>query len=228
MRRKHATLALALVTVLLVGACLTQREKAMRVFTEAPLLGMVYDHDQAPCANALIVVDGTDGPHTDINGRFQTDPIARGEHRVAVRKAGYEELEVSLDFMDRNQVLYLRVVSVDQLLRQAEAALEGKRLGEADAILARAEAVEPGNPVASYLRALLHLEREEAEPAVRILAELERRGYREPIVYLTLADIHQFRLGEEAEAIAALEKYLALQGDPEAARRLAGLRAREK
>jgi hypothetical protein len=226
MVRTYAAVAVALASALLVGSCLTQREERLREFTEAPLTGMVYDHDQAPCANALVVVDGTDGPHTDINGRFATDPIGRGGHRVLVKKQGFEELEVSFEFMNRNQVLYLRVISVDQLLRQAETALEGKRLVEVERLLARAQAIDAANPVGKYLCALWHLERDEADAAADILTELERAGYREPIVFLTLADVYEFHLARTAEAILQLEQYLKLQGDPEVSKRLDELRSK--
>ncbi len=228
MGRKHAALAVVFVSSLLVGSCLTQREKKLREFAEAPLTGMVYDHDQAPCPNALVVLDGTDGPHTDINGRFATDPITRGGHRVLVRKEGFEDLEVSFEFMNRNQVLYLRVISVDQLLRQAEASLEGKRLVEVERLLARAEAIDAANPVGRYLRALWHLARDEADAAVGILTELERAGYREPIVFLTLADVYQFRLARTAEAIAPARAVPQAPGRPRREQAARGVAVEER
>src|SRR5512145_1044729 len=83
----------ALTLVLFASSCVSWREKRLREFASSPLVGMVYDLDQKPCAGALITVDGQEGPRTDINGRFVIDALRRGEHLIGVSKQGYEPLQ---------------------------------------------------------------------------------------------------------------------------------------
>ena len=87
-----------LILLLLLHACLSTREQKQREFQQAPLFGMVYDYDQKPCPGAAILVDGQPRGQTDINGRFVVNDLARGEHRVGVRKPGFEEQDADFEF----------------------------------------------------------------------------------------------------------------------------------
>ena len=215
--------ALPLVLLLASASCVSQREQKLREFQEAPLFGMLYDHDQKPCPAAAVRVDGEDRAQTDINGRFTIVDLSRGEHRIGVRKQGYEDLEVSIQFLNRDQILYLRVISLRQLLEQAEAALEKKKLAETAALLARAEKIDAGDPVGVYLKALYLLETGAVAEASELLEGLAKAGYREAILYLSLADIYQYRLRDLARAAASLRAYLELQNDPDVRKRLEAL-----
>ncbi|HEB11954.1 MAG TPA: carboxypeptidase regulatory-like domain-containing protein [Spirochaetales bacterium] len=110
------------------SSCLTKDRAASMEFAKAPLFGMVYDFDNQPCSGALIVLDDEEGPQTDINGRFVIGYLPSGEHKVQVKKEGYEELTANFKFSSKNQVLYLKLISFTQLLRKTEYALEKKRL----------------------------------------------------------------------------------------------------
>jgi len=123
------------------SSCLTKDRTASMEFADAPLFGMVYDFDNQPCSGALIVLDDEEGPQTDINGRFVIGHLPRGEHKVQVKKEGYEELNTNFKFSNKNQVLYLRVISFNQLLRKTEYALEKKRLKETGELIQRVEAI---------------------------------------------------------------------------------------
>lgn len=220
-RKLFLLIIFALVLSLL--SCLTDKQK-FGDFAEAPLYGMVYDYDNQPCPDALIVINGEDGPRTDINGRFVIGSLSRGTHAIQVVRDGYEELTVSFDFLNRNQVLYLKVISYNQLLREIEQALEKKRLGEVEELLARAEAIYSDEPVEMYLKALFFLEVEKVKEAVKILEDIIEEGFREPILYLTLADIFQYQLEDLKKASSYLEEYLKVQKDPQVRKRLEQLR----
>ena len=88
MKRKRWMLRglVALLLLLVLGSCVSQREARVTSFRTAPLFGVVYDHDQRAVAGALILVDGTEGPRSDIEGRFVLRTLERGEHVVQVRK----------------------------------------------------------------------------------------------------------------------------------------------
>jgi tetratricopeptide (TPR) repeat protein len=228
MKRLRLPVLLALGLILSLSSCLSYRERRLREFDRAPLVGMVYDEEQKPCAGAQITVDGGEGPRTDINGRFLIDALERGDHRIGVSKQGFEPLEVPLSFVDRTQVLYLRVVSFGQLLRKAEESLDRRRLQEADGLLRRAEALDPEDPVGLYLRAVYFLKLDDNEQAIGLLQKILAQGQRLPAVLLSLADIYQYRLEDPAQAASFLREYLRTEDDPDIRARLAELEGQIK
>jgi tetratricopeptide (TPR) repeat protein len=229
MRRRQLRAAglalLSLLSLSLLLSCVTYRERRLREFRSAPLMGVVFDGEQKPCVGALIAVDGRAGPRTDINGRFLIDSLTRGDHRIGVEKPGYEPLEVSIHFLDRTQVLYLSVVSLGQLLRQAEEALDRQKLGDADGLLRRAEALNPEDPVGLYLRAVYFTKASQPEKAVAVLEKILGQNPRLPAVLLTLADIYQYQLKDLPKAVSLLREYLALDNNPGIRSRLGELKA---
>ena len=224
MKRQLVLLVLAL--VLSFSSCVSYRERRLREFSSSPLIGMVYDGEQKPCAGALIMVDGQEGPLTDINGRFVIDKLERGDHLFEVRKEGFEALQVPLSFVDRTQILYLRVVSLGQLLREAEEALDRRKLQEADGLLRRAEALDPEDPVGLYLRAVYFLKLDDTTQAIGLLQRILVRGQRAPAVLLSLADVYQYRLQDTAQAMSCLREYLRTEDDPDVRARLVELESR--
>ncbi len=228
MKRLRMPVLLVLLLALSLSSCVSYQERRLREFNSAPLVGMVYDQEQKPCVAALISVDGREGPRTDINGRFVIDALQRGDHRLKVSKEGFEPLEVPLSFVDRTQVLYLRVVSFNQLLRQAEEALDRRKLQEADGLLRRAEALSAEDPIGLYLRAVYFLRLEDIEQAIGLLQKILARGQRLPAVLLSLADIYQYRLQDAAQAADYLRQYLRAEDDPDIRARLAELEGQKK
>jgi tetratricopeptide (TPR) repeat protein len=223
MKRILMSGVVALTLVLFASSCVSWREKRLREFASSPLVGMVYDLDQKPCAGALITVDGQEGPRTDINGRFVIDALRRGEHLIGVSKQGYEPLQAALSFQDRTQVLYLRVTSLGQLLREAEEALDRRRFQEADDLLRRAEALNAEDPVGMYLRAVYFLKRENTEEAIGLLEKIRAQGQKAPAILLSLADIYQYRLQDLPRAVFYLRQFLDAEDNPEVRARLAEL-----
>ncbi len=215
--------AAAAALCLLLAACLSQAASDIQGFKKAPLLGMVYDERNEPCAGARILVDGKAGPSTDLSGRFALPDVAAGAHRIVVDKAGYERLDVAVDFFDKNQVLYLKVTSLDQLLARLEEALAGRRLADAEGLLARAEAVNAAQTDVRYLKAVYLLKSGRPGEAAELLEALVAQGERSPAVYLTLADIYQYSLDSSDKARAALGSYLKVQEDSEARARFDAL-----
>ena len=135
------------------------------------------------------------------------------------------DIELVMEFIDRTQVLYLKVTSAEQLHALAESALDQRRLDEADRFLRRAEIVDPADPVAQFLRAVLFLKRREPGEAARVLEGLIAAGHREPAVHLALADLYQYDLREPSRAAPHLREYLRLRDDRAAAGRLEELTA---
>ena len=153
MRKKSFILVILAISISLSN-CITNKAERLQDFEEAFLFGMIYDYDNQPCPGALIIVDGEEGPATDINGRFAIVSLTKGEHRIRIKKEGYEELSVIFEFISKDQVLYLKIISYNQLLRQIEHSLERKRLKDVEELIRRAEAVTPDDPVGMYLKAV--------------------------------------------------------------------------
>jgi predicted Zn-dependent protease len=129
-------------------------------------------------------------------------------------------LTISYDYIDKSHILYLKMISFNQLLRFAEESLEENKYYEADKYLLRAEVIKTGNPVAIYLRALYYIEVDNMDKAVSLLQNAISEGNIQPVFYLTLADIYQYKLNDIPSAITELEKYLLHADSPEVKQRL--------
>jgi len=220
--RKSA--ALSIIVSLLLLSCVSQDKVDIINFESAPLFGMIYDDDNQPCAAAALKVDGKSGPMTDIRGRFLIPDLKRGEHTISIKKEGFEELSVNFQFVNKTDVLYLKVVSFTQLLTQAERALEERKWDDAKSFLARAEKLNPNDSYFLYLKAVEAYKKEKYEEAVGYLNTILEQGAKEAYVYLFLADIYEKNLGDKQKAIESLETYLSKQADEEAEKRLEALK----
>jgi tetratricopeptide (TPR) repeat protein len=226
-RRTVIALASALAAALLGVSCASQKARGDLAFASAPLLGMVYDQENQPCAGVRFEVDGLEGPASDLRGRFVVPDLARGGHRLVARKDGYEDLAVSLEFSNRTDVLHLRMTSFDQLLGMAREALRESRFGDAEEFLSRAERLDALDAVLRYLLAVRDYRLGRYAEAVDHLNAIAGGGRRQPAVLLFLADIYERNLGNRGKAIECLAAYLALRGDPDAEKRLEALKERE-
>lgn len=222
--RRCALAVLTCAVCVALGACLSRAAADVQGFDKAPLFGMVYDDRNEPCQGALIRVDGSAGPNTDLSGRFVLPELARGAHTIAVEKASFERLEAAVDFFDKSQVLYLKVISLDQLLDKLADALAQRRLADAGDLVARAEGVNRAHTDVRYLKAVYLLRSGESRQAADLLERLLADGERAPALYLTLADVYQYSLVDPDKARTALAAYLRLQEDAQARSRLEALR----
>jgi tetratricopeptide (TPR) repeat protein len=189
-------------------------------FSTSPLYGMIYDFENRPCSDASVVVDGREGPRSDINGRFVTHPLSKGEHLITISKEGYETVSLAFDFTRKSQVLYVRIISFGQLLKELEIAIENGEWVEADTLIERAEQIKNDDSVEQYLKALLFNSRGSSERAIGILQGIIDQGYHEPYVYLTLADIYQYQQKNREKAVFYIEEFLKLKRNREAEKRL--------
>jgi len=219
-------LAAALLAALVAVSCASEKARDGLAFEAAPLFGMIYDGENQPCGGVRLTVDGSDGLLSDLAGRFVVPDLARGEHRLVARKDGYEELAIEFAFLDRTDILHLRMTSFDQLLAAARDALRDDRLADAEAALARAERLDPADDVLRYLFALHAWKAGRYADAIGHLDRIAGGGGRQPAVLLLLADIYERHLGEPRKAIENLEAYLLIRDDPDVRQRLEEIRRR--
>jgi hypothetical protein len=217
--------ALSFVALLSLCCCRTLSGEDPFRFERAPLFGMIYDRNNTPCPGVSISVDGRDVFTSDINGRFVLPDLARGAHTLHASARNTESLDVPFEFLNRGQVLYLRMVSFAQLLVEAELALDAGGWQEAGSLIGRAAAVCPGEPVTEFLRAVLLLKTGRYADAKMVVRGLLADGPVEPSLLLFLADLCEYHLAEPEEAMRALGAYLEREGDPDVERRLDHLRS---
>lgn len=211
--------AIAFLSALLLASCATLGSND----SKPPFYGMVYDRDNQPVQNAVVVLDGKETAATDVNGRFALANLDPGVYEVELRKEGYEPLSTSVEYFSPTQVLYVKMTSRDQLLSQAETAIAERRWQEASDLVDRADRVDPENPATLFLRAVVLFRRGQPEEARAILESLLARDYKEPSIHLFLADILQYRLSDPAGAASHLREFLRLRYDPVIEERLKGM-----
>jgi hypothetical protein len=204
----------------LLGGCPSMADRAITEFSVADLHGMIYDYHSQPCSQVRILIDNRDGPLSDINGRFVLKNLSKGTHSIALIKDGYEEVSFSFDFINRTQVLYVKLFSLNQLLELAEKELDNKKLGKAEELLSRAEKIDAENVVLLYMKAILALKREQVEQALTLLNSILEQGIIEPMVLLTMADIYEYYKKDTQKAIYYLNRYLHQEENPDARKRL--------
>jgi tetratricopeptide (TPR) repeat protein len=217
--RSLPTLFFLLFPVVFIS-CTTLKKENPAQFETSSLFGMIYDYDNRPCTEVQISIDGREGPTSDINGRFIIQSLARGEHQMRFTKDGFETESLRFNFLNRNQVLYVRMISFGQLLEEAETALALQQWEEANDFIRRAENIKAGDPLARYLYAILLKERGRAREAADVLRGILGAGFTGPYVYLALADIYQYQLHDLEEAAGYLRDYLNIESNREAQKRL--------
>ena len=224
---KTAASALAVIALLL-SSCKTVSNEDPLKFETAPLFGMIYDLDNKPCAGISLTLDGSSKSTSDIDGRFVLTALKPGSHTLAASGPEYETVELTFDFRNQIQVLYLKMVSFDQRLAQAQEALDQKKWPDARSLLERASAIHQANPVLVYLRAILDYQQGDAASAASRLESLTAGGTTIPYVYLFLADLYQYSLNKPQAAEKALAEYLKQTDDPDVRKRLDALAASAK
>ncbi len=212
--------------LLALTACATTQKKDMFYFDQAPLMGMIYDEDSQPVPGAQVSVDGRKGPMADIRGRFVLPDLSRGSHTITVAKSGFEELTSQIEFLNKSEALYLRMISFGQLLTKAETALNDRKWSDADGYLTRADKLSPQDPVLLYLKAVRSYRTGGYADAESQLTKIIDGGFAEPYVYLFRADVYEKGLNQPERAIQDLTVFLTKRYDADVEKRLADLKAR--
>ena len=211
-------LGTALFVLIGLAACQSEGE-ALKHFAKAPINGMVYDFDNRPCSNVTVRLNDKFVIRTDINGRFTFLGMPPGTYALQLDKQGFESLKLDFDFHSRSQVLYAKMISLQSLIHRVEQATAEKKWSEAESQLTRAVAIDPDDLAVLYLKATLALYRGNVEEAARILKGILGRGHSNTTIFLSLADIYQYRLNDPNQAREYLAAYLFIEENPEIRRR---------
>jgi tetratricopeptide (TPR) repeat protein len=188
-------------------SCASYLNTQLEEFTTSDLLGMIYDNHNQACPGVRVSVDGFTGPLSDVNGRFTLPNVSRGAHKLSAKKEGYEECSFDIEFLNRTQIVYLKVFSFEQILELAENAIEDRKLGQAEEHLNRAKGINESDPLLLYLRAVIALKRDQVKDALSIFLSIIEQNTAEPHVYLAIADIYEYKLKDFPNALKYLKKY---------------------
>lgn len=169
---------------------------------------MVYDYDGQHLLGVKIILDDKEGPTSDINGRFILPDIEYGPHTIGLTKDGYESASIDFQFLNKTQVLYMKLASFNQLITLAEGSIKNKKWVEAERTLFRAGKIDGANPVLRYVRSVLAYKTENYEKAESFLKALLDEGYDEAYVHLLLADVYEFGLNDYEKAAMYLKTFL--------------------
>ena len=138
--------------VAIMASCATVPSPAE--FDTATLHGMIYDEEHRPVRWASVSIAGGDPVYTDIEGRFAVPDVPRGIVSIEVGRDEFAPHAGEFLFANRTQVLYLRLHSGRDFLRQAIGSLES---GAEEAAIEPAREglmVLPGDPEARFIAAL--------------------------------------------------------------------------
>ena len=164
---------------LLFLSCATSKNSIID-FKKAPLYGMIYDLNNNPLSGVLIKIKTehnttaeTDPEEdnivrqaiSDINGRFVIPNLKKGNHTLFSSLEDFEKMQLEFAFLNRTRVMYLKMVSLNNLLQYAEDALGKKEYKEAGEMLKRAAVLKPEVPQMLYLKAVLFFKEQQPEQA---------------------------------------------------------------
>lgn len=215
---KRINLATLSIFIFFLGSCASSPKPL------PPLNGMIYDYDNVPVASAIVSVEGKRETLSDVNGRFALPNYLSGKYAIRVQRDGYEPAQVTIDYTSPTQILYIKMISVDQLLTLAEKAFEQRDWQSTDVYLQRAQAIQPQSIPLRYMLAALYFRRGNVPEALRTLDLLLADEVSDPSVHLFIADLYQYRLGDNKAALRHLEVFLNLRYDPEVINRRDELR----
>ncbi len=198
--------SLLFIPVLLLS-CKSVDENTFANFNEAPLFGMIYDSESLPVAGAELVLDDEHTALTDINGRVLFSTVSRGEHDVVIRKEGFEEARMVLNFSNRDQVLYSTLISLQDILDKLASSLGIGRIDEAGLFLDRALLIDPKDIRLKYLKVVYLCESEEYSDALGEIGLLRKIYPDDSYLVMTQANILFYGFKEKMEAVELLKEF---------------------
>jgi predicted Zn-dependent protease len=188
------------------------------------LYGMIYDRSNRPVSNVSIYIDGKYRASSDIQGHFTIPEIKpKAQYAVSAKKTDYETVDMTIAYTDPSHVLYINMLSGDQLLTEAGEAIRDKKWHEAASLLSRARDAGANHSSTQFLRSILAWKREQYGEALSILTALTETERNAPYLYLFIADISQYHTGDTTQAKASLKKFLELRYDSDVEKRLRAL-----
>lgn len=205
-----------LFTAFVLSGCASTRVKSL-----PPLNGMIYDADNKPVSDVRIEIDKSYIATSDIQGHFVLPKVKTATETVIVAsKPGFESASLSFTYTNVTQVLYIRMISGEQLIEKAEREVTEKNWSDAQELLDRADAAAGDAVMTGYLRAVILAQTGKPADAAVLLENLLSSGANEPYIDLFLADLYQFSLSNSEKTREALTRFLAAKSNDDVKKRL--------
>ncbi|GHV88640.1 hypothetical protein AGMMS50267_10000 [Spirochaetia bacterium] len=151
--------------------------------------GMVYDFSNRPVPNYKITIGKKYTSTTDINGRFLIEKVPVGTYAMRGERAGYETYQSDITISQKEQIIYIRLPSFNQLLELADAALVKNQINEAEAYLLRAVAIEELTTELFFYLATVQFRQKNYQEAQETLQSARDHGLADIYVEKFLADL---------------------------------------
>ena len=192
MKKKQPVLFVITVIAFAVVSCKTA-EFGYKVFD---INGMVYDFSNRPVANCEISLGrrGLIGT-SDINGRFSIPRVPIGNYTLTAFKDGHERYSEEFLIKQRNQIIYIRLPSQNQLLDLLDEALTANNFLLAEEMAERAYRIDPGNIEALFYFAAVKFKRHDYGGALILLEKAGDPGSRDPYIDKFIALIKEVQDG---------------------------------
>jgi len=164
-----------IVPVLLLLGCKSAANPKRAINDAGMMYAMLYDYENSPISGASIYINGKKLIESDAQGRFILEFKTGGEYTIRAEKSGYETVENIFTY-DPMNVLYFKMINAQQLLTQAEEALEQYAHANAEELINRALKLDSGKPEILFLQSIVFYQQGRNAEARAILIDLQSRG----------------------------------------------------
>lgn len=177
------------ILTLLGASCTTGQQNPTR-FQNAPLYGMIYDYQNMPVKGVIIREGEQILGESDINGRFYLPEIEQGMHELVMEKEGYERLNLSFQFQNRTEALYIKMRSAFDCMTEANRMLARQSYARAEELITLGLEIQPDHLGLLFLKSLYHYELRDFPASFgQIALIMEEYQRREKELYLMLNQI---------------------------------------
>lgn len=194
------------VLILFVFSCKTTKEEI-----NTSLLGVVYDYKSNPVNSAKLKFTKEDFEmevSTDIDGKFLIPELDFGEYNVQITADNCSEALTTVNHLNAQNVLIIRIYSYDDLILKFKDSLVSKELDIAKNLIPQIESIEKGDIYYNYLKSIYLIENEQYTEAESLLTSIETKSQGEAYISLLLADLYEYNLDNKELAIKYLNKFL--------------------
>lgn len=144
-------------------------------FVRSPMHGMVYDGRNQPVALVTVQIDGGRPVASDVNGRFTVPGVRHGRRSIHAWKPGYRTVNETVEFVQRTQVLYVRILTADDLVDAAVSLLRAGRYTAAAELAIEATGIAADHQLGWFVAALASIGAGDPRTAIELLG-----WFREP------------------------------------------------
>lgn len=140
------------------------------------LNGMVYDTENRPAVNYNIYINDDFASISDIGGRFSIKALKHGTYKISGYGEGYLKIEEEIQVYDKNQIVYIRIPTIDSKFREAFTLLKENKIEKATKIINEIIESNPDNFEALFFLSVINYLDNKYECSVEYLKQLEAKG----------------------------------------------------